>query len=93
MLIGITADRYLGVYSDRDADEADTFGRIAGSEQKGPAVPLRLDGARKWCENPCKIGEICSPSGIRTTSRGFRRVPSATDPCYFVRLFRQPVPD
>jgi hypothetical protein len=34
-----------------------------------------------------------SPSGIRTTSRGFRRVPTATDSCYFVRLFRRLAPN
>jgi integrase len=28
--IGITAERYLHVYSDRDADAADAFGRLVG---------------------------------------------------------------
>ena len=28
--IGIMAERYLHVYSDRDADAADTFGKLVG---------------------------------------------------------------
>jgi len=37
--------------------------------------------------------ENFSPRGIRTTVRGFRRVPSATDSCYSAGLFRRAAPD
>jgi hypothetical protein len=30
--IGVTAERYLHMYSDRDADSADTFGRLVGEK-------------------------------------------------------------
>lgn len=36
--IEITSERYLHVYSDRDADAADTFGGSSARDQKGPVL-------------------------------------------------------